>query len=697
MIAGGPAPDMVPGLSRTDTQMDKQNQGFEWETDGWGRVAAKWGRARNEVLTYLRRLRKDSTLVTPNELPEFEHDDPYTRFTTGVIRDLVGVGWALKVSPDGTVRIKPSSDPDLSKEAVRGVQLAGRNDQLRQPAVRNFINRMEKRRLGQKGWHCIFSVMRDGEDLANHLAAAAANPATATVSELVKPYIQVADASVTCSHTGLNLYDIWRYFRYTWVNPYQSVPGRSISFLIRDAAAPNHPVIGIAALGSAVVHQTSRDELIGWETDTFLDRLYASPTRKMAQWLLSTIDRFISEVYILDLLADDTLRKVDLKKPDDQLIARLDKESLLAKERHFKNPLLARVSNENITAFTDSDWENLALTDLYRSKRCRLLASFLRMRKAFIDTGFTSPTPKALKHALKSGTVKSAIKGLVSRMKSERVGIDMMDITVCGALPPYTHLLGGKLVCMLLCSPEVRKIYERRYGGAPSIIASALKGKRLIRKPTLTCLSTTSLYGKNSSQYNRVRIPASSVGGSKMGLVSYQKGGGEGGNGHHSQGYGTFHFRQSTLDALEEWTAKEVAESKDRSARGVNYIFGEGTSPKLRKLRDKIEQAGLPGEEAIKHARSRIVYYIALAENVGDFLLGLEERPKWILPQTPPEDVSRRIAEHWATRWLAMRIQSPDVLEALRQHTLEYPVTHGARVAQVKCEQQQQDLFADES
>jgi len=27
--------------------------------------------------------------------------------------------------------------------------------------------------------------------------------------------------------------DIWRYFRYTWLTPYNTVPGRNINFLIR--------------------------------------------------------------------------------------------------------------------------------------------------------------------------------------------------------------------------------------------------------------------------------------------------------------------------------------------------------------------------------------------------------------------------------------------------------------------------------
>jgi len=39
---------------------------------------------------------------------------------------------------------------------------------------------------------------------------------------------------------------------------------------VRDAAAPNHAVIGIAALGNTVIQQTVRDNWIGWNAQSFL-------------------------------------------------------------------------------------------------------------------------------------------------------------------------------------------------------------------------------------------------------------------------------------------------------------------------------------------------------------------------------------------------------------------------------------------
>ncbi len=40
--------------------------------------------------------------------------------------------------------------------------------------------------------------------------------------------------------------------------------------LVRDRAAPFHPVIGIAALGSAIVQIKERDDWIGWQSQAFV-------------------------------------------------------------------------------------------------------------------------------------------------------------------------------------------------------------------------------------------------------------------------------------------------------------------------------------------------------------------------------------------------------------------------------------------
>src|SRR5437899_6175427 len=82
------------------------------------------------------------------------------------------------------------------------------------------------------------------------------------------------------------------------------------------------------------------------------------------------------------------------------------------------------------------------------------------------------------------------------------------DVSVCGAIAPYNVLLGGKLVALLMTSQEVRDAYRKRYAGQVSIISSQMAGREIYRPAELKLLTTTSLYGNGSSQYNRLRLRA---------------------------------------------------------------------------------------------------------------------------------------------------------------------------------------------
>jgi len=128
-------------------------------------------------------------------------------------------------------------------------------------------------------------------------------------------------------------------------------------------------------------------------------------------------------------------------------------------------------------------------------------------------------------------------------VKAEHVGVDMMDIVVCGTIAPYNVLLGGKLICLLLASPEVVGFYRERYEGRASVIASSMKGDDVVRKPNLVLLATTSLYGVGSSQYNRVRVPLESIGGQVGERLEYAELG-------ESEGYGSSQFSHVTLSYL---------------------------------------------------------------------------------------------------------------------------------------------------
>ncbi|MBB5338962.1 Druantia anti-phage system protein DruA [Tunturiibacter gelidoferens] len=160
-------------------------------------------------------------------------------------------------------------------------------------------------------------------------------------------------------------------------------------------------------------------------------------------------------------------------------------------------------------------------------------------------------------------------------MKAERVGINMMDITVCGAVAPYNPILGGKLVCLLLCSSEIVHAYRERYKNHVSVIASSMAAKEVHRDPQLVLMATTSLYGVGSSQYNRIRVPAELVGGNageSVGFIELGK----------SEGFGSFHFSKETIKVAQALLGRLDG------GRKVNSIFGEGVNPLMRKLREAL-------------------------------------------------------------------------------------------------------------
>jgi hypothetical protein len=82
--------------------------------------------------------------------------------------------------------------------------------------------------------------------------------------------------------------------------------------------------------------------------------------------------------------------------------------------------------------------------------------------------------------------------------KNERL-YHVMDAYVLGAVPPYSYLLGGKLVALLTASDEVRETFRQRYARQVSVI------RRVAREPHLVLLTTTSALGR-SSLYNRLKV-----------------------------------------------------------------------------------------------------------------------------------------------------------------------------------------------
>ena len=595
-----------------------------------------------------------------------------------ILADLISHGWRCRIRRQ-IIQIQQGSQQSTvalsEREQVRMRLHVERNRQLRTPSVQTFLRNMERRRFHRGKWISIFSLMRDGRELTLSLSR--------ELRTAIHPYIQVIKGEESCDITGLALRDIWRYFRHTWANPYRSVPGRSILLLMRDAACEFHPVIGIAALASSAVQISVRDEWIGWDPERFVDVLRESTSEEHVNWLLRLTEDGFTDIYQDDLLdsATSPITRQAISRPDQNSISWLEN---YAKEQREEHRRLAdprdHKSFDNQNSH-DLDWQRRAETPLFRSKRAETLAMLLKVRQMF-QREAGRPTPETIKKALVNAESRQAIQSLIRRAKSDRVGVAMADISVSGAIAPYSSLLGGKLVAMLVTSPEVVEAYSIRYSNSSSVIASSMAGRPTIRTPHLVLLGTTSLYGTEPTQYTRLAIPCEQIGGKRGESVRYRLLG-------RTEGYGTFQFSPDTVEAISAWL------SQTEGGMRVHSIFGEGVNPRLRKIREGLDRLNLPSNELLSHGNQRLVYAVALARNFREYLLGLDSQPDYLFPLGNASQSTQKIVEWWTERWLMPRLRREGILEEVSSHRLTHPIKHGARVPFTEDARDQISLFSD--
>jgi hypothetical protein len=587
-----------------------------------------------------------------------------------VLSDLISMGWKASVGRSDLRVRAPDGDglsPEEEKARVRRMEQTRRDQQLATDSVRRFVQTMERPRAFKGRFVSIFDLMRDGDSLSQALKRASSDSTDAAqFSDVVRPYVQIVDTSNDCALTGMRLIDIWRYFRHTWSNQYQSVPGRSLLILVRDAAVDLHPVIGLAALSSPVVALHDRDKWIGWEPDSVLSVLSKRRPQSIAAWMRRTLETSIGSVFIEDLLVEGLISPTDLSEPDAATIARLREFAAAERERHHRFGLRSELKGPKKEHGSADFWRGRARTHLFRSKRAAQLADHLET-KSIMAPFLMRPSRGEWDRLVSSARGRRVIRSFVRRIKAGVIGSEIADISVCGAVAPYSHLLGGKLVAMLAASPVVLTAYRERYCNSPSEIASALAGEPVIRGADLAALTTTSLYGVGSSQYNRVSIPAHVLGVEGAGL-RYQLLG-------KSESYGTSQFSEPTVSSL------VALVQQTRGGQRVNSIFGEGASPRLRKIREGLDLLGLPSNQLLRHGRQRLVYGVALVENPFEFLMGLDSTPHFLMDRRHDADVTQGIVQWWSDRWLRSRVKSDEVLQAVAQHNLTHPVAHGARVS----------------
>ena len=196
---------------------------------------------------------------------------------------------------------------------------------------------------------------------------------------------------------------------------------------------------------------------------------------------------------------------------------------------------------------------------------------------------------------------------------------NVMDAFVLGAVPPYSFLLCGKLVAMLVTSDTVSKTFKSKYEGTCSVIRLKEHDGRL------AMITTTSALGR-SSVYNRLglgdRLLYRSVG--------------------FTKGSGEFHFSNGLYGAISEFAEKHCKSTAKQER------WGTGFRNRREIIKKCLPMLGL-SSDWIYHGIKREVFVIPLARNAREFLRGEHSRLMWY------HQSESDIFEYFRDRWMLPR------------------------------------------
>jgi len=604
-----------------------------------------------------------------------------------VLIDLAKLRWRVEEDRFGIELISPRDTagavvdiPDY-KETVRNELAPQLVEQFADLSVRKFIRLMEAPRPSARK-KPVTEIIADGGELRARLLDAVERKGAERVQllkSIVQPYLQLVKNDERDEFTGHLLSDVWRYFRFTWAIPATNIPGRQLCYLVRDAAHPNHAVIGIAALCNSPLQMRERDTALGWTMKAFtqeIERALGEPTATEAlaeqiDFLDQCIDRALAAVEWRNLVSPE-----EVAAPTEEIVARLrrradefasrradalkgfdDMNPLVVQEleqmEYGEPPVSDDVLGLEAKVFGEEKIDR-ARRAMVAKKRAALIARSLQARLTLRRHRTAFIQPLTTRATLTREDFESAVVTALEGIKHLRVGANMLEITTCGAVAPYNHILGGKLVSLLMLSPQVADDYRRRYDDQPAIISSMMKNARVVPDNRLVFLGTTSLYAHGASQYNRLRLPRGIIAPEQEEIRFEFLG--------ETGGFGTVQFPEDTARAVQRVLVKETG------FRDVNSIFGEGRSPKFRMMRAGLKLLGFDAETVMQHHQRRCILGIRLCPQAREVLLGKQPPvPRYVEHPAEFRDATTRIAAFWRERWLAHRLDHAPALEALRK------------------------------
>lgn len=202
----------------------------------------------------------------------------------------------------------------------------------------------------------------------------------------------------------------------------------------------------------------------------------------------------------------------------------------------------------------------------------------------------------------------------------------VMHAHILGAVPPYSRLLGGKLVALLTASMELREAFASRYAGRETLIEGSKQDGQLALITTNGALGRSSVY--NRLRYRRTPDDPGRLVFERVGLTRAS-----------AQAY----FDDDLYAKLRAYAIENCKLTPKSPAWGKGF----------RSRREVIDKAlvhlGLSPRQ-LTHGVVREVWCAPLAANAAAVLRGDEDRLE------PYEDTVEQLAAFWRERWLLPRV-----------------------------------------
>jgi hypothetical protein len=503
-----------------------------------------------------------------------------------ILRDYVASGYYPIISAGrcylAPIFESPALDADRRRAALARLYRAARD--------RALIER------GQLPW-----IQR----AAGALPASAYNPER-VMAALAEGPPQIRLARAMENNRLLDTRGLWRAVRATWsMGAEASAPGREVAFVAFEERAPDTPV-GILQFRNVVPEIMPRDLWLGVAVGTsrtspagfagLLGQLSPSDARERIAATADVFRRLRAHV-VLDGLPLKTLEAVDAAS-----LARF------ARQRRERFRDLRRSSDPR------------AHEQLIAIKRAETLADLSRGIEAS-ETLLASHAPDEVLRVYDD--VRTDLDAGLKKLWHYHMGFVAIELSVCGAAPPFGPLRVGKLMAGLAGTDAVIDAWgtDRPLGQIASKVYRE-EVRAAVPNPGPVVVFTSGLFPGHSAQYNRAA----------SGSHTWRKIG-------ETSGFGSFHVSVDTLKALSVFN-----EAIDGYAH-ITRTFGEGSGPRFRAVGRALARLGVP--DLRRHEVKRPLYALPLVEDPPAVLLGWSDAPKTARGPTVEE-----VARDWWTRWV---------------------------------------------